>query len=261
MHEYDVVFKLILQSVDLTIRELGATPIARWLNVELPEVRNTRVDLLGETAAGDLIHIELQSTNDPDMPLRMAEYCLRVRRNFRKFPQQILVYLGNAPLKMESELNGPKLTYSYRIVDIRDLDGERLLASPEVGDNIVAILTSLPDRRATIRRIVQRIAGLGPGQQEAMLRRLSILAGLRNLGQVVEEEAEKMPITEDILDHDLIGPATKKGALEVLRPQIEERFGPIPAWAEERLSGMHPRAVIALGPRVLHAKSLEEFLQ
>ena len=70
-----------------------------------------------------------------------------------------------------------------------------------------------------------------------------------------------MPITEDILDHDLIGPATKKGALEVLRPQIEERFGPIPAWAEERLSGMHPRAVIALGPRVLHAKSLEEFLQ
>jgi hypothetical protein len=36
MHEYDVVFKLILQSVDLTMRELGAAPIARWLNVELP---------------------------------------------------------------------------------------------------------------------------------------------------------------------------------------------------------------------------------
>lgn len=261
MQEYDVVFKLILQSVDLTVRELGGPPIARWLNVELPEVRNTRVDLLGETAAGELIHIELQSTNDPDMPLRMAEYCLRVRRNFRKFPQQILVYLGDAPLRMESELNGPKLSYSYRIVDIRDLDGERLLASPEVGDNIVAILTSLPDRRGTVRRIVERIAALGPGQREAMLRRLSILAGLRHLGQVVKEEAIKMPITEDIMNHDVIGPTAKKAALEVLRPVMEERFGPIPAWAEERLSGMHPRAVIALGARVLHAKSLEDLLQ
>ena len=51
MHDYDVAFKLILEQwVDLTIREIAGTTIARWLNVELPEVRNTRVDLLGETA-------------------------------------------------------------------------------------------------------------------------------------------------------------------------------------------------------------------
>jgi hypothetical protein len=162
---------------------------------------------------------------------------------------------------MGSDLNGPKLSYSYRMVDIRDLDGERLLASPEVGDNIVAILTRLPDRRATVRRIMERIAVLGPWEREAMLRRLWILAGLRHLVQVVEEEAIKMPITEDIMNHDSIGPAAKKGALEVLRPQIEERFGPIPAWVEERLSGMHPRAVIALGPRVYHAETLEELLR
>jgi hypothetical protein len=56
-----------------------------------------------------------------------------------------------------------------------------------------------------------------------------------------------MPITEDILDHDIIGPTAKAAALEVLRPLIEERSGPIPEWAEERLTGMHPRAVIALG--------------
>jgi hypothetical protein len=146
-------------------------------------------------------------------------------------------------------------------VDIRALDGERLLASPEVGDNIVAILTRLPDRRASVRRIMERIARLGPGEREAMLKRLWILAGLRHLVQVIEEEAIKMPITEDIMNHDTIGPAAKKAVLEVLRPQMEERFGPIPAWAEERLAGMHPRAVIALGPRVYHAKNLEELLQ
>jgi hypothetical protein len=80
MHEYDVTFKLVLQSVDLTMRELAGTTVARWLSVELPEVRNTRVDLLGETVSGELLHLELQSSNDSRMPLRMAEYCLRVFR-------------------------------------------------------------------------------------------------------------------------------------------------------------------------------------
>jgi hypothetical protein len=162
---------------------------------------------------------------------------------------------------MGSGLSAPNLAYSYRIVDIRELDGERLLASPVVGDNIVAILTKLPDRRDTVRRIMQRIAVLGPGEREAMLRRLWILAGLRDLVDVVEEEMIEMPITEDIMNHGSIGPAAKKAVLEALRPQMEERFGPIPAWAEERLAGMHPRAVIALGARVYHTKSLEELLQ
>jgi hypothetical protein len=76
-------------------------------------------------------HIELQSTNDPTMPLRMAEYYLRVFRLFGKFPQQILVYVGDAPPHMEAELRAPALQYSYRIVDVRDFNTERLLDSPQ----------------------------------------------------------------------------------------------------------------------------------
>jgi len=55
------------------------------------------VDLLGETEAGDLVHIGLQSSNDHKMPLRMAEYCLRVFRLFGKFPHQVLLYVGDEP--------------------------------------------------------------------------------------------------------------------------------------------------------------------
>jgi hypothetical protein len=60
MHEYDTALKLLLRgSADLIIRQLTGAPVIKWLNVELPEVRNTRVDLLEETAAGGLVHIEL----------------------------------------------------------------------------------------------------------------------------------------------------------------------------------------------------------
>jgi hypothetical protein len=262
MREYDIAFRLILQQwVDLTIRDIAGTAIARWLNVELPEVRNTRVDLLGETAAGDLIHIELQSTNDPTMPLRMAEYYLRVYRLFSRFPQQILVYVGDAPLRMGTELRGPALSYSYRIVDIRDLNGERLLDSPRVGDNIVAILTRLPDLRASVNRVMERIAGLGPGEREAALQRLLILAGLRNLGRLVDEESRKMPILNDIRDHEVLGEEYKNGARMVLRPLIERRFGAIPLWAEERLSKMSHVELEAVSVRLLDANSLEDLLR
>jgi hypothetical protein len=51
MHEYDTVLKALLQSSRNSIFErITGAKIGRWLNVELPEVQQTRVDLLGETA-------------------------------------------------------------------------------------------------------------------------------------------------------------------------------------------------------------------
>ena len=79
MQEYDIALKLLLQSAaQTTLRDLTGVSVCHWLNVELPEVRGARVDLLGESDDGELVHIELQSTNDPRMALRMAEYYLSV---------------------------------------------------------------------------------------------------------------------------------------------------------------------------------------
>ena len=54
MQEYDIALKLLLQgSAKLTVRELTGGPVEKWLDIELPKVQNTRMDLLGETAAGN----------------------------------------------------------------------------------------------------------------------------------------------------------------------------------------------------------------
>jgi hypothetical protein len=45
------------------------------------------------SAEGDLIHIELQSTSELEIAIRMMEYCIRVYRLFRRFPRQILLYV------------------------------------------------------------------------------------------------------------------------------------------------------------------------
>jgi hypothetical protein len=254
--------KLLLQgSATLTMRQLTGIAISRWLNVELPEVQSPRVDLLGETTDQELIHLELQSTNDATMPLRMAEYCLRVLRQFKRLPRQVLLYVGESPLRMECELSGPDVWFRYRAVDIRDLDGQPLLESPEVGDNVIALLTHLRDQEEAVRRIVSRIASLGPGERETTLVQLLLLAGLRRLEEKVEQEARKVPILNDILDNKVLGREFKKGELTVLRRLLEKRFGPLPEWAEERLASHSASELEELSLLVLDAQSLEDLLK
>jgi hypothetical protein len=270
MQDYDVAWKLLLQgSAKLTMRELTGTAIEKWLDVELPKVRNPRMDLLGETADGSLVHLELQSANDSAIPLRMAEYCLGAFRLFGKFPRQIVLYVGEPPLRMESQLTGPDVSFRYRVVDVRDLDGDRLLESEDVGDNVIAILARLRDHKEAVRRIVGRIARLVSDERETALGQLLILAGLRHLEDTVEQEVRKMPIHIDILENKVLGREFKRGLhegklegeLTVLRRQIEKRFGAMPSWAEERLAGRSTAELEELSMRVLDAPSMEDLLK
>ncbi len=134
--------------------------VRSWLNPEFQQVQARRADLLGVTSSGGLVHIELQSTHDGDMPLRMAEYAIAAYRQFSQLPTQIVLYVGEAPLRMVNVLRGPDPTdpdfaFRFSLVDFRDLDGGLLLNSDCVEDNVLAILTRLLDRRAVARSRTQ----------------------------------------------------------------------------------------------------------
>ena len=286
MQEYDIALKLLLQgSASLAIRKVTGVAVAKWIDVELPKVQNLRVDLLAETARGELVQVELQSSNDPAMPLRMAEYAIGIYRLLNRFPRQVVLYVGQSPLRMAATLRSPDLRFRYRVIDIRDLDGERLLRSPAVGDNVIAILARLRDHKIAIRRIVGRIAVLPPAERDKALGQLLIFAGLRRLSKVVVEEARKMPIDADIRKHEVIGPwirdARQEGVQEGLREglqeghrtgrqegertivqrMIEKRFGPLPAWAKRKLASLPSSTLEALTDRILDAPSLKELMR
>jgi predicted transposase YdaD len=283
MQEYDVALKLLLRnSATRFMNEVtGGVPIARWLDIELPKLQNLRMDLLGEAVDGGLFHLELQSRNDAAMHVRMAEYCLGIFRLCGSLPRQILLYVGEAPLRMETELRGPDVLFRYHALDIRTLDGDRLLESPALGDNVIAVLAKLGDQKQAVRKIVKRIAQSPPAEQSAALAQLLILAGLRRLEDVVEEEVRKMPLEIDILENRVLGREYKRGKqdgeregemrgeqrgklggeLIVLRRLIEKRFGPIPTRAEERLGHLTTKEIEDLCVRVIDAASIEDLLR
>src|SRR5690242_17070513 len=124
MPDYDGTLKLLLRtSAHVALREVTGTRIRNWLDEELPNPRSLRLDLLGEAADGALIHLELQSANDPDMAFRMAEYGLAIYRLFKRFPQQFCLYVGEAPMRMPDALRGPGFAAGYKLIDASTLDG------------------------------------------------------------------------------------------------------------------------------------------
>ena len=272
MHEYDIALKTFLRQGRQSLLEPTSLIVDRWHNVELPEVRNRRVDLLGEAADGRLVHIELQSAHDAAMALRMMEYCAAVYRQLGRFPEQVVLYVGEAPLRMTGGLSGPSFSFDCRIVDIRELDGERLLESEQIEDNIIAVLARVSDQRETVRRILSRIAEGDPAERAKALAGFLILAGLRRLGEVIEQEVSQMPILDDIMDHAVLGREFKRGLeqgreqgrrdgeLAVLLRQIEKRFGSIPSGLRDRLAKMSVSEVECAALRLLYARSVEDLL-
>ncbi len=261
--------------------------MSRWLNVEMPQVQTSRVDLLGRTDVSSLVHVELQSTNDARMALRMAEYALHIYRRFKQFSKQIVLYVGEERVRMAKSLSGPDLEFQYTLIDIRSLDSRFLLESPHIEDNLLAVLAGFQNQGDTVRLILARIAALEEPERSAAFERFLIISGRRRLASTVEEEAEKMPILNDIMDHEVIGPAILKGLeqgiqqgmrqglqqgleqgrhrgmqrgrQEIVRRLLEKRFNAaIPDWAERRLTELSAVELDDLAVRVTDVSRLEE---
>jgi hypothetical protein len=271
MHEYDVALKRILTRPGsaLLFALTGASDL-RWLNVELPKVNNLRVDLLGARPDVELVHVEFQSRNRKDLVFRMGEYRFAIARRYGRLPRQIVLYVGEKALRMRSSVADEDMTYRFHLVDIRDMDGETLLASKNVSDNVIALLTRLGDQPGIVRQIERRISRWPVAEREEALAELSILAGLRRLSSEINREARNMPITEDIMDNEIVAPFIRRrvaqgreeglieGQLKLLLSMIQKRFGRVPPAVRKRLAGLDSDQLTAMGLRLLDAQRIDD---
>jgi hypothetical protein len=151
-------------------------------------------------------------------------------------------------------------------VDIRDLNGEKLLASTNVGDCLLALLTGLGEQPKVVRRILERIAAGRLGERDSSLAELFIIAGLRRMEAEARREARKMPVLNDIMDNEVFGPVLRKGLrrgrvegqVEILLSLIQKRFGRIPPAVGERIAALKPAQLKRVGLRLLDAQRIED---
>jgi len=270
---FDVTFKYLFRRSQGVLSRMLFGEVVEWPNIELPDVRNPRADLLARTAGGDLRQVELQFNNDSAMPFRMLDYYVGIRR-LRKEPlHQTVLYAGRAALSMPSFYVSATTRHEYTILNLRDMDGEELLASDDWTDNEWALLTkSDPDR--VFRVVANKLRTLSGDEQQKAASTFVILGGILGIEKELERRLQDEMI--DLLENKVLGPAIRQGLQQglatgrkegrtealasLLRKRLEKRFGPIPSWAETKLASATPETLEAWSLQLDDNPTLENLL-
>ena len=250
---YDVSLKLLFQrSQGVVARTLFGGPVAEWLNVELPKVQNTRADLLARGKDGSLRHLELEAGNTRHLGRRVAEYYLGFHRRLGAHVEMVVLYVGKRPLRMTGAFTTRSMRFEFRLLDMREFDGEPLLNSDDLGDNMLALLTRC-DQERVLRRVEDRLRKLPGGEKEEAARLFVVISGLRALEKTVARRLSMI----DIMENKVLGPAVLRGEATVVAAQLKERFGVVPDWVFVELDGASERQLLTWAKRLLTAKTLD----
>jgi len=199
----DIALKDIFEEIPHRLSKiLAPAPIKELLPTNFPSTE-LRVDFLARLEDDSILHIEFQSFNDPNMPFRMLRYYLAI---WERYPtssiKQLLVYVGNRKLRMKSRLRLRNLSFSYEMIDIRQIDCRVLLESPDPMDRLLACLCKVEDEVYLIEKLIKTMEGMNEEERKDYLLKALTLTELRpNLRIRLTEEVRHMPIVvrpEDI---------------------------------------------------------------
>jgi len=215
---YDISLKNLIKGVPYKFLELitgKKFSSIKFLDVKLPKILEKEADLIFADQDGNIYHIEIQSFNDKEMPLRMLLYFSLILANYGKAPTQYVIYVGEEPLKMENSLKIGSLEFSYKLINLsEEIPCEELLESNNPNDWILSILCKTDDEEKLVKEVLKRIASLGEeGKRRELISELLMIAGLRKkkILNIVAKEVQSMPITIDLEEHPLYKEGLEKG--------------------------------------------------
>jgi len=131
MHQkFDITLKDLLKDIPkVFLKLLTGYETGKFIDVQFPDIQLREADLVIEVTDEKLIHIEIQATNENNMSGRMLLYLGLIFNQYKILPVQIVLYVGNEPMNMENQLEGEGVKYSYKLIDIREIDCRQLLES------------------------------------------------------------------------------------------------------------------------------------
>ena len=198
---------------------------------------------------GRILHIELQSDNDPRIHWRCLAYYAAIREMWPDAKvTQVVVYVGDSTMTMSSSVEDERLNFGFDIINIKSIPASRFLSSPNEGERMLAMLAASEDSRSTIRSILESWSGLPRKTLRRLVEQLAVLSQLRNCDRIVKEERDRMPIHIDITQNAFYKEGEEhgeaRGALqgalqgkaEVITRVLEARFGPLSRTVKARIA-------------------------
>ena len=252
MAEFDTVVKRLIQTypADFARFALQRDDVqhVEVLDTEQPNLR--RADSLLRVQIGDqevLVHHEFQTTDDPDMPRRMASYIGRIIGQYDKPVRAHVLYLRpNAgrrdPGYYFQEHPDYSIVIRYKVIRLSQLPGQAVLDGGLVGLLPLVPLMQPPADRAEMAWLEQCIAQataqpLARPDKADLLAGLALLSGLaynpqtimaiiskEQLMDLMRESAFAQLLTEDARAEG-IEQGGRERAVEDLLDVLDIRFG------------------------------------
>jgi predicted transposase/invertase (TIGR01784 family) len=219
MGEKDIVTKEIIKEIgqDIALYILGIDIDGE---VELVDKEWTRIEKRESDIVfkyeKKIVHIEIQNDNHPMMEFRMLRYLSDILFEYKGYEvSQHLIYIGQKKCRMKKRIEQNKLSYSYDIIDVRDISCEELLYHEHPSAVALSILCDFKgkDRQMVVNTILKRIRKLtkeDDREYQNYLEKVTILSTNRDLEENVKEGAkmlavdiEKIPFYQDGLKKGL----------------------------------------------------------
>jgi predicted transposase/invertase (TIGR01784 family) len=203
--EYSADFASWLLGQEISLTTLNPTE----LNLE--PIRADAVVFLSSPQL--VLHLEFQTDADPAMPLRMADYYIRLRR---KFPQrdieQVVIYLRRtgSDLVRQSEYSTTKMNHQFRVVRLWEEEVSNFLTTP--GLLPYAVLAKTADKEAVLQQVVERIQQVGDRRQESNLTAATgILAGLELSQTIIRRLIRSDIMQESVIYQEILREGEARG--------------------------------------------------
>ena len=222
---YDRTIREIFQDLPPTFVKLLTNKDAKkLLETKYPKVEEKQADLVVLLHDNTIFHLELQLDNDKSMPIRMLYYALLIENKYKKFPNQMVLYLGDKELKTPNSIKNDKLSYSYEVKYIKDLDCEILINSENINDNLLSVLCNVKDINKLLKKLAKKLKSLPDKKREDFIRKLLFLLRLRpKLYDTIQEDRKKEISMSYVLEKE-IDPFYKEGIKKGLeKGKFEEK--------------------------------------
>ena len=189
----------ITQDIALYILKLNISDI-EFVDKELKRIEKREADIVALCkidGVEQILHLEIQNSNDKLMPRRMLRYYTDIKTQFAEYQvKQYVIYIGKPKLNMKDSIEEENLSYKYTLVDMHNIDCDELLKLDTPDALVLSILCDFKgkDELEILKYILKRLVELSADDEYKLSKYMLMLETLsdnRDL-QTKLKEAEEM---------------------------------------------------------------------
>ncbi len=184
------IIKEILKDIAKYFLNLEINDNITFLDKELKRIEKREADIVANINDEFILHLEIQNSNDKNMPIRMARYYLDILSITDLPIKQYVIYIGKHKPNFQIELNRDLFSYKYNFIDVKTIDCDLLLKQNSPDALVLAILCDFKDKnpKDVIQYIINNLRNHTEGNEyKKYVLMLETLSSNRDLEKTVKE--------------------------------------------------------------------------